>query len=224
MSTPDPYETWDAAYVMGALSAQERREFESHLADCPRCSVAISELAGMPALLASVPPEQVQPVAVDAPTSLLAGLARRVERDRRRRRIAFAATGMVAAAAVAAAVVIGVRSPAPTDTAGGQRIEMTALSGSDSVEAYVVLRQEQWGTRIDVTCTYDGPGRAPAEPKATYQLVVVPTSGSVQTVSWWGVTPGVAARPVAGTDLSTAQIRYLEIRTADGTPLLRAPG
>src|SRR4029453_17625580 len=46
----------DAAYVLGALSPAERREFEEHLATCPHCQAAVSELAGMPGLLAQVSP------------------------------------------------------------------------------------------------------------------------------------------------------------------------
>ena len=42
--------TWDAAYVLGALSGAEKREFEAHLATCPRCSAAVAELSGIPAL------------------------------------------------------------------------------------------------------------------------------------------------------------------------------
>ena len=53
----DRFATWDAAYVLGALSPVERREYEEHLAGCPACQAAVSELAGLPGLLAQVPPE-----------------------------------------------------------------------------------------------------------------------------------------------------------------------
>ena len=53
---PDKFAQWDAAYVLGALSPAERREFEEHLATCPHCQAAVSELAGMPGLLAQVSP------------------------------------------------------------------------------------------------------------------------------------------------------------------------
>ena len=48
----DRYEMWDAAYVLGSLSSNERREYETHLSDCPPCRMAVAELSGMPALLA----------------------------------------------------------------------------------------------------------------------------------------------------------------------------
>ena len=47
----DTYLTWDAAYVLGALSGEDRREYESHLAECARCRSAVGELGGMPGLL-----------------------------------------------------------------------------------------------------------------------------------------------------------------------------
>ena len=58
---------WDAAYVLGALSPAERREFEEHLAGCPACQAAVSELAGMPGLLAQVPPEDAALLAAAPP-------------------------------------------------------------------------------------------------------------------------------------------------------------
>ena len=38
---PDDYEMWDAAYVLGALTEDDRREFESHLADCSSCRQSV---------------------------------------------------------------------------------------------------------------------------------------------------------------------------------------
>ena len=34
---------WDAAYVIGALSPADRREFEAHLDSCERCMRAVAE-------------------------------------------------------------------------------------------------------------------------------------------------------------------------------------
>lgn len=56
--THDEFATWDAAYVLGALSPADRRAFEEHLRDCERCGAAVGELAGMPGLLGSVPRER----------------------------------------------------------------------------------------------------------------------------------------------------------------------
>lgn len=55
MSQFDPYGDWDAAYVLGALTVQQRHEYEDHLAGCPDCRSAVGELAAMPGLLAQLP-------------------------------------------------------------------------------------------------------------------------------------------------------------------------
>ena len=40
----DRYATWDAAYVLGALSSSDRREYEAHLEGCERCRAAVAEV------------------------------------------------------------------------------------------------------------------------------------------------------------------------------------
>ena len=39
----DQFRDWDAAYVLGALDADDRRAFERHLGTCPECSAAVAE-------------------------------------------------------------------------------------------------------------------------------------------------------------------------------------
>ena len=38
---------WDAAYVLGALSDPDRREFEEHMAGCISCREAVNELTAV---------------------------------------------------------------------------------------------------------------------------------------------------------------------------------
>ena len=52
------------AYVLGALSPEERRHFEEHLDGCALCAAELAEFADIPALLDRVRPEDLQPVAV----------------------------------------------------------------------------------------------------------------------------------------------------------------
>ncbi|HWU47681.1 MAG TPA: zf-HC2 domain-containing protein [Humibacter sp.] len=54
MSDHERYAEWDAAYVLGALGAADRREFEDHSAGCPDCRSAVAELAGVPGLLGAL--------------------------------------------------------------------------------------------------------------------------------------------------------------------------
>ena len=48
----DDLDEWDAAYVLGALSLEERRTYESYLAANPTRSAELTELAGVRARLA----------------------------------------------------------------------------------------------------------------------------------------------------------------------------
>ena len=110
----DPYAMWDAAYVLGSLSGNDRREFEAHLATCPRCREAVAELSGIPALLAQIDAEEVE--AIDNPPAdepplrpeVLDSLLQKVEWRRRRTRRLSAITLAAAAALLAVALVVGI--------------------------------------------------------------------------------------------------------------------
>ncbi|WP_091315579.1 zf-HC2 domain-containing protein [Amycolatopsis tolypomycina] len=101
----DPYGEWDAAYVLGALSPGERREYEQHLACCGSCAAAVASFAGMPGILSVVPRETtVELLGPVVPRgSLLPGLVRaaRTSRRRARARLAAALAGAALAGAVA---------------------------------------------------------------------------------------------------------------------------
>ncbi|WP_040784801.1 anti-sigma factor family protein [Nocardia pneumoniae] len=53
----DDYTTWDAPYVLGSLTRDERLEYERHLSGCTECRAAVAELAGLPGMLALVETE-----------------------------------------------------------------------------------------------------------------------------------------------------------------------
>jgi len=72
-SSPDRFREWDAAYVLGALSADDRREFERHLQTCPVCAGAVAELAGLPGILSALPVAEA--VAIDEATRMTPGAA-----------------------------------------------------------------------------------------------------------------------------------------------------
>jgi carotenoid cleavage dioxygenase len=80
--TGHAHATWDAAYVLGALSDAERREFEAHMTGCVWCREAVTELGGLPPLLSLLDYEHVvgldaadqTPVALSPPPELLTPL------------------------------------------------------------------------------------------------------------------------------------------------------
>ncbi len=51
MLTDDDVADWDAAYILGALSREDRHIYEAFLAANPERAAALDELAGLPARL-----------------------------------------------------------------------------------------------------------------------------------------------------------------------------
>jgi hypothetical protein len=233
MSTGCGYAHLDGSYVLGALSATERQDFERHLADCPGCARAVQELAGLPGLLGKTDLASIEspPEPMPVPDSLLPSLVREVRRQQQRR---LFVTGAVAAAA---ATVLTVGSMAVLGSGDGtpQAVPPPAAStapatpsGQDMVPvgygrmaANVALASVPWGTRLDLTCSY-----APASPDdegaaRTYALVVLTRDGRTEQVATWRALPGRSMTLTAATAAARAEIASVEVRTADGQPVLQ---
>ncbi|KQY64523.1 MULTISPECIES: anti-sigma factor family protein [unclassified Nocardioides] len=204
----DDYSTYDAAYLLGALSPEERRDFETHLRGCADCSASVTRLSGLPGLLAKAP----QPDLVDAPgpvpESLLPALLAEVARRRaRRRRVVLVATAAAVIIAIAAGAFIGLRPPPPdTDPSA---IEMTAVAAGSPVQAEAVLDAKAWGTHIRLHCWYrDTSSYRPG----TYRLVVTDNDGTVQQLATWAVVPGETTTVDGSTSLDLDEIATVEVR------------
>lgn len=213
---PDPFTTYDAAYVLGTLSPGERAAFEAHVHGCGRCAHAVRELAGIPGLLAQVEPEQLDPEMFGAgspPPTLLPNLLRRVRRERRRRVVTTVAS---AAAAVAACVALLLVLVMPRGGPGPPGAEMTPM-GSYPVQAHVGLVDTAGGTRVEMSCTYHGGwGRE-------YELVAVRRDGGTSELASWYAVPRGTADLAVGTPLRRADIAALQVRVPDGPVVLRMP-
>ena len=57
MSTHDELKANAAGYVLGSLDPAERREFESHLAQCAECSAEVASLRPIIGALATAVPQ-----------------------------------------------------------------------------------------------------------------------------------------------------------------------
>ncbi|MBK1788130.1 anti-sigma factor family protein [Prauserella cavernicola] len=206
----DPFATFDAAYVLGALSPEDRAAFEQHLPNCVECARSVRELAGMPGLLAQVNVrDQLDPE--PPPAELLPSLLHRVRRQRTRRLLTTLAT---AGAAVAACLALVLSLALPASAPTGDR--MTPL-GNFPVQASVQLTDASWGTRVDMSCSYLG-GKG-----GDYVLVAVESDGTVRQLASWFAMPQDTAQLSVGTQLHRAQIGALEVRLPNGPPLLRLP-
>jgi hypothetical protein len=234
---PDKFAQWDAAYVLGALSPAERREFEEHLASCPSCQAAVSDLAALPGLLAQLSPDDAamlsmadETVAGSAETPVLSAvqtdvieqgpppslLPKMIKKARtRRRRIVAAVAGIAAAVLLVigglavAAGLLPLRPDSPERVAFSQVVPSAMTAVADVIPG-------QNGTEIKVECQYGEVN----EPRAgagheTYSIFVVDRSGNASEIKEWPATPNKLMRPSGTTPLRISQIADLEIRETD---------
>jgi hypothetical protein len=210
----DPFTENDAAYVMGALSDEDRRAFEAHLTDCPACRRSVAELSGMTAFLDRVPVERVlqPPSHHEQPPELsLPRLLKAARTERRRHAVRLVASGAVAASVVALAVVLGVSGSGPTEPSGVS-VAMTPARGAP-VTGTLRVSPADWGTRISLDCRWvDGAEVADPDVRKVYRLVAVPRDGGdAQVLAQWAVLPGQDATVAGSTQLAASEIARFEL-------------
>jgi hypothetical protein len=223
-TTHDEFAEWDAAYVLGALSASERAAYERHLAQCATCAEAVGGLAVLPGLLGRVSPENVpaddEPPTppADLETRTRAAAVTELSAHRRRRRN----TLIAAAAAFVFAVTAGgfvIHQQFGDSNPPGVSVAMHEVH-TNPLRASIGLRDRAWGTEIAMTCTY--PPGAGASYRSTYALYVVDDSGHASSVSTWSAGPGSTSSLTAATAVPRADISRVEVRDTAGAVLLRA--
>lgn len=226
----DRYVTWDAAYVLGSLTSNERREYEAHLENCARCRSAVSEISGVPALLAMLDLEDVRALDEQTPEppplrpEVLDSILDKVRWRRRRSRWLTSAAVGVAAALLAVGVVVAVRPEIvglenydPQETVQG--MEMTKVSPTP-INATISLTGFGWGTRIDMACTYGDWGQRDAPPQNLGMVVVGRDGSHTQVATWLGLS-GATALPSANTPIQKDEIAAVQlVSPEDGKVLL----
>ena len=228
--TIDAYEMWDASYVLGALSSSERREYETHLAECVRCRSAVADLSGVPALLALVDDELEQDrseagaTVSDVPPlrpGLLAELLAKVNQRRLRTRW-MAVTAMAVAAVVLAVGVFVATRPGVLDPTLVPRTTVTAMAmdpvGDSEFAASFTMTRHDWGTNIDMTCTYsegdhsDSDGGSDADRLA---MVAIGRDGSHVQLGTWKARSGETAQTSGSTSMPIDEIAAVQVVAAD---------
>lgn len=214
MTTLDPYAHYDGAYVLGALSDDERADFERHLLTCTACTERVRELTPLPALLAGVPASAYDDHDDEPPSTLLPGLLKRVRAERRRRHLLTAGlAGLAAACLVALVIAVWPSSHPAGNSPAPQPQAMTALIASP-VHATALLRDVKWGTQIRLTCRYDE-----FEEGIDYQLIVVDKQNVSHEAGSWALA-GTVTNFTGGTSLSRNQISKIEV-TWNGQAILQ---
>jgi putative zinc finger protein len=231
------YAVNDGAYVLGALAPAERAGYEQHLATCPTCREAVAALAVLPGLLGRLDAAAATAIgatAIGAATEhapdagrvpgggrvlgrTLQAAAEQRHRARRTRRwrLAVAGVGM-------SAVLLGVMVAVHTTDLRSQQphglVAMQPVSDHVPVSAEIGLVPVAGGTRIDMRCEYHS---ATADHDAwVFRLYVIPRTGQPDEVGTWWAAAGQVLTISAMTYLSRDAIDHIELRRANGTPLL----
>lgn len=226
MTDVDPYELWDAAYVLGSLSSSERREYEAHLSGCRPCRAAVAELSGMPALLAMIGPDDVAAIdegGLEPPpirAELLDDVLAKVHRRRRRTRWITWTVSAAAAAVLAVGVVLAITPAqigvAPTD-ANTVALNMTPTAVPSEFDATVVLRSEGWGTHVEMTCTYREESAVAHDGSGGDKLAMyaIGRDGSRVQLATWMALEGATASPSGSTSMPIGDIAAVQVVSAD---------
>jgi len=93
--------------------------------------------------------------------------------------------------------------------------------GEVPVVAQLAMEPVTWGTRLQLTCTYDRasvPFKLP--PTVDYVIVVRTDDGRTERVGSWRSVNGKTMNLTAGTAATARDISSVEVRTADGRVVL----
>ena len=227
------YAMWDAAYVLGSLSAADRREFEAHMGVCPSCRSAVAELSGMPALLSQLDRDELAAIDLKTdqadrnggkpslPPELLPSLLAKVSWRRRRSRLMTWTAGAAAAVVLAIGVFVGVQGHSSTSTPVPPQASMSMQPmkqvGTTALASTVSLTGERWGTFIDMKCVCLAPITARHDRLA---MVVVGRDGSRTRLATWTAEPGHTATPAGSVSTPVDQIAAVQVVLADNDRVL----
>jgi hypothetical protein len=215
--TVDPFLTYDAVYVLGALTDHERRDYEQHLRGCERCTVAVRELAGLPGLLLRSQPDEITagPALPPPPSTLLPRLLASVPKQRLRARVATLTAMAAAACLLVVVTLVAVRPHHVAPTAAPAATAMAHVIAAP-INAEASLTAVAWGTRIDVRCIYRNQHAYPAS--GAYVLVVIDRTGQLQQAASWRVVPGKVSSITASTRLTRAESPASRSARPQGSP------
>jgi hypothetical protein len=217
-------QTWDCAeartslgvYVLGAIDPAERGLVDAHLVTCRDCRDELAGLAGLPALLARVNPDEisricaddaVRPMANDDPPEELLGTVLDLAQARRRRNRWRYLSAAAAVVVIAGGLFAGLRSATSTTITNTVPVALSNGAGSwetanganqaTGVTATVAYAQQLWGNSFQVLVDNIPAG-------TTCELWVVHPDGTRTEVAAWTTARDEGKVWYAGSMASTA--------------------
>ena len=215
-------QTWDCTdarpslgvYVLGAIDPAERALVDAHLVTCRDCRDELAGLAGLPALLARVNPDEVSRICADdtvrtdtddpPPEEFIGTVLDLAKARRRRTRWRFAAAA-AAVAAIAGGVFGGLSSigttrtvTVPVSPGSGHWETIQAASSVTGATASIAYSHQLWGDAFEVLVD-----RIPVG--TTCQLWVVHPDGTRTQVAAWTTAGDEGQVWYAGSMPKTAQ-------------------
>jgi len=236
-------QTWDCTdarpslgvYVLGAIDPSERALVDAHLVTCRDCRDELAGLAGLPALLARVNPDEISRICADdtvrvgshpgmddqPPGELIGTVLDLAQARRRRNRWRFAAFA-AAVVVIAGGLFGGLRSlgttqvvKVPLFAGAGHWETVHATSSVTGASAVVSYSQQLWGDAFEVLVDHIPTG-------TTCQLWVVHPDGTRTQVAGWTTSRDEGTVWYSGSMPSTAKpVSSFQI-TANHTVLLTA--
>lgn len=203
-----------AAYLLDALDDAESDRLRGHLATCPDCTVEYHELHGLPALLGTLTPGDVEDIVEPAelPDALCDALiARASARRRRRNQYRLLAVAFIVVACVATGATIAGNRGAPPSS-----VTVSATDARTHVHASVTLTARDWGTQLQLQLS----GVTWAQ---RCQLVVSGATGQQDTAATWVAGYQGSLNITGSTAIPAADIRHLAVVTTDGKLLVSLP-
>lgn len=219
--TPDDdVAEWDAAYVLGALSLEDRRTYENYLAANPARAAELTEFAGMPAILNALSRDEAVALTdlgggarpTERPDNVASLAQAAAKRQRRTRRMGLA----VAVAAAAALAIVGGVVGATVFPRSQPSVETVAMApmqpGSrEGLTAQLAVTEKKWGTELNWACEYTKDWSRNVE---SYDIVVTTKDGTQTAVGSWKPAGDEATGLSAATSIPTSQIRSIDIRVS----------
>jgi hypothetical protein len=208
------------AYVLGALTPDEREVIDAHLASCPTCTAEMDEMSRLPVLLDLLPEDEVAAMGTGAdhpaPDLVDRVVAAAVAERRGRRRQRWLVSVAAAAVLIAGSAAAGAAVSSSGSTVQEHVIALSANNTSTGTSAKIDVAPKQWGASLALTLTGVLPGEH-------CRLVAVGRDGTTDVAGSWEVTYSGKATVTGATALQLASTASYDIVTFSGQKLLSVP-